>query len=59
MIYEDWDRSVFLEWEKNQTRPDYLFVSPGGHDCYHEPKVGRGTLRSLQTSHHPASRTRT
>ena len=40
LIYEDFDRTLFKEWENNQTRPDYLFLSPGGHDCYHEPKVG-------------------
>ena len=50
LIYEDFDRAVFMGWENNQTRPDYLFLSPGGHDCYHEPKVGAAHPSCVRTS---------
>ena len=50
LIYEDFDRTLFQEWENNQTRPDYLFLSPGGHDCYHEPKVGVAQCTSRPSS---------
>ena len=37
-IYEDYDRQLFNSWEGGGG-PDYLFISAGAHDCYHEPGV--------------------
>lgn len=38
LMYEDFDRGLFNSWEQ-EGGPDYLFISPGSHDCYHAPQV--------------------
>ena len=37
-MYEDYDRALFNSWEK-EGGPDFLVLSPGAHDCYHDPQV--------------------
>lgn len=38
MAYEDYDRALFKSWAV-EGGPDYVIVSPGAHDCFHEPEV--------------------
>ena len=38
MAYEDYDRALFKAWAV-EGGPDYVIVSPGAHDCFHEPEV--------------------
>ncbi|KAK9908144.1 hypothetical protein WJX75_003271 [Coccomyxa subellipsoidea] len=37
MAYEDYDRALFKSWAV-EGGPDYVIVSPGAHDCFHEPE---------------------
>lgn len=41
LMYEDYDRALFNSWagEAGVAGPDYVVVSPGAHDCFHEPEV--------------------
>ncbi|CAK0784612.1 hypothetical protein CVIRNUC_007816 [Coccomyxa viridis] len=36
-MYEDHDRALFDSWQQ-KGGPHYVVVSPGGHDCYHNPE---------------------
>lgn len=47
LIYEDYDRALYNRWEAGKNRPQFLFVSPGIHDCYHAPEEYEHHAREL------------
>lgn len=50
LMYEDYDRALFNSWagEAGVAGPDYVLVSPGAHDCFHEPEDWKHHVLQLQ-----------